>query len=87
MSQEKVDGFISGPKLCKRHDVSKQTIWRRINDRALNFPQPIRINGRNFFKIAEIEEFERRMAGTANTFKPIGEAAGRVVDKLSKRRS
>jgi predicted DNA-binding transcriptional regulator AlpA len=80
MSQDKTDALISGPNLRKRQDVSEMTIWRRKKDKALNFPQPIKISGRNFFRLSEIEEWERRMA--ARPFESIGDVAGRVVGKL-----
>ena len=38
--------------------VSDMTLWRWINDPALGFPPPLRINGRRFWKIADLERWE-----------------------------
>ena len=80
MPQDSSDTLISGPNLRKRHDVSDMTLWRRMKDRELNFPKPIKISGRNFFRLSEIEDFERRMA--ARPFESIGDVVARVVGKL-----
>ncbi len=41
-------------------DISHITLWRRINDPKLGFPQPLKINGRNFFLEEEILEWVER---------------------------
>jgi predicted DNA-binding transcriptional regulator AlpA len=62
MPHDNVNDLISTKKLRQRHDVSDMTIWRRLNDPGLNFPKPIKINRRNFWRLGDVEEFERRMA-------------------------
>ncbi len=47
----------------KQLDISHITLWRRIRDPKLGFPQPIKINGRNFFHEKEINEWVERQRG------------------------
>ncbi len=47
----------------KQLDISHITLWRRIRDPKLGFPQPIKINGRNFFHEGEINEWVERQKG------------------------
>ena len=44
-------------------DISSVTLWRRVNDRALDFPKPIKIAGRNYFVPPEIVAWLKRQAG------------------------
>ena len=41
-----------------RYNVSDMSIWRWLHDDALNFPHPIRINGRRFWLLADLEAWE-----------------------------
>jgi predicted DNA-binding transcriptional regulator AlpA len=38
------------------------TLWRWLNDPDLKFPRPIVINHRRYFRLSEIETWERRQA-------------------------
>ncbi|WP_287742661.1 hypothetical protein [Methylobacterium sp.] len=38
------------------------TLWRWERDPKLAFPQPLRINGRRYWRRADIEAFELRQA-------------------------
>jgi predicted DNA-binding transcriptional regulator AlpA len=85
MSNVKDQVYINGPAVDARYGWSSQTRWRRTKDTELAFPQPIRVKGRTLYKLAELEEWERRMAAVskaADAFEPIGDAAARVADKL-----
>ncbi len=42
-------------RVCKQLDCSLVTIWRRVHDPSLNFPQPVKICGRNYFRADEID--------------------------------
>ena len=55
--------FLTGPQLERRRSVSRQTIWRWLNDAALAVPKPTKIRGRNYWPVAEIEAWERRIRG------------------------
>ncbi|WP_267359858.1 MULTISPECIES: hypothetical protein [unclassified Methylobacterium] len=45
-----------------RYGVSDMTIFRWLADPKLGFPQPIRINGRRYWRLAELQAFEARQA-------------------------
>ncbi|WFS06254.1 DNA-binding protein [Methylobacterium sp. 391_Methyba4] len=45
-----------------RYGVSDQTLWRWEKDAKLGFPQPLRINGRRYWRVAELQAFEIRQA-------------------------
>jgi len=42
--------------------ISEMTLHRWRHNPAYGFPQPIKIGGRLFFKLSEIEEYEQRAA-------------------------
>jgi predicted DNA-binding transcriptional regulator AlpA len=54
--------YLTGPQVDHRYGVSSMTRWRWLNDPELGFPQPLRIRGRLFFSLTEIEDWERLMA-------------------------
>ncbi len=45
----------SGPRVCEQLDCSGVTLWRRIKNPDLNFPQPLKISGRLYFRSDEID--------------------------------
>lgn len=45
-----------------RYGVSDMTIFRWLADPKLGFPQPIRINGRRYWRLADLQAFEARQA-------------------------
>ncbi|MCJ2058447.1 DNA-binding protein [Methylobacterium sp. J-048] len=45
-----------------RYGVSDMTIFRWLADPKLGFPQPIRINGRRYWRLADLQAFEARLA-------------------------
>jgi len=55
-------GYLTGPQLCRRYSVSEQTVWRWRQDAALGLPAPMTINRRNYWRLADLVEWERRRA-------------------------
>lgn len=45
-----------------RYGVSDMTIFRWLADPKLGFPQPIRINGRRYWRLSDLQAFEARQA-------------------------
>ena len=45
--------------------ASDMWLWRKLNDPALEFPQPIRIAGRRYFREAEIFDWIEKQADEA----------------------
>jgi predicted DNA-binding transcriptional regulator AlpA len=54
--------FLPGPKVCARYDIRDITLLRWMRDAELEFPQPLRINRRNYWRLAELERWERARA-------------------------
>lgn len=58
--------YITAPDVCKRFSISQMSLWRWIGDEKLQFPRPLRIRNRRFFRLDEIQAFEaRQRAGQA----------------------
>lgn len=53
--------------VARRYSVVGRSIDRWIDNPALGFPKPIRINGRNYFDEAELDEFDKRRALARDT--------------------
>ncbi len=47
----------SATHVCKQLDISTVTLWRRINDQTLDFPKPLRISGRRYFLVEDIDQW------------------------------
>lgn len=62
---------MSGPilipaiKTAERYSVTTMTIWRWRKNEELGFPEPISINGRNMWRLADLEKWEAEKAGKA----------------------
>jgi predicted DNA-binding transcriptional regulator AlpA len=56
------DRRVGSRFLMARWSVSDRTIDRWLGDRRLNFPVPMRVNGRRFWLLSEILKWERQRA-------------------------
>jgi hypothetical protein len=57
---------LTTERVAERFDVVARTVERWERDRRLGFPQPLKIHGRKYWKLADIENWERaRAAGLA----------------------
>ena len=56
------DVFVSTRKLVERYGVSDRTIDRWLASEALEFPQPILINKRRYWRLSDIEAWEQAQA-------------------------
>ena len=54
--------YLPAGAVRARYGVSDMSIWRWLHQEALGFPTPIRINGRRFWKLAELESWEASRA-------------------------
>jgi len=60
------DIYLTSPQVCARYgSISTVTLWRWLKDATLGFPEPTRINKRRFWKLADLEDWERRRAAPA----------------------
>ena len=61
-AQKSSDGLLPATAARARYGVSDMTIFRWLADPTLGFPQPIRINGRRYWRLADLQAFEARQA-------------------------
>jgi len=56
--------FQQGRGVQNRYGISHVTLWRWVNDPALGFPKPLKINRLNYWRTADLEAWEAsRMKG------------------------
>lgn len=55
----------SAPRVCEQLDCSGVTLWRRIKNPVLKFPQPLKISGRLYFRADEIDAWIEAQAAAA----------------------
>jgi len=53
--------WLTGPQVQRYFNVTSMTIWRWMRDERLAFPAPTKIRQRNYWRLADIHEFEKRM--------------------------
>ena len=54
--------LLPARKTQQRYDVADRTLDRWLSDPGLNFPRPVVINRRRYFRIRELQEWERQRA-------------------------
>jgi hypothetical protein len=58
------DVFLSAAQVRRRYGgISAMTLHRWLHDPALDFCKPIYISARRYWKLSDLEEFERRRVG------------------------
>lgn len=57
--------FLTGPQVQARYQKSHVSIWRWMNDEALGFPAPIKINRLNYWRVADLEAWEAKQVERA----------------------
>jgi predicted DNA-binding transcriptional regulator AlpA len=63
--------YVDSRELDQRYPVSGMTRWRWMNDPEVGFPKPVKLgpNGRNFWWLPAILEWERRRAARTRLIK------------------
>ncbi len=56
------DDLLPAAQVRSRYGVSDMTIFRWLNDDKLEFPRPIRINGRRYWRITDLQAFEQKQS-------------------------
>jgi hypothetical protein len=54
--------LLPAKKVQQRYDVSDRTLDRWLESKTLNFPQPVLINKRRYWRISELVTWERNRA-------------------------
>jgi len=61
---EEQDVYLTSAKVCKRYDnINTVTLQRWVRNPELEFPQPLVVGRRWYFKVSELEEWEKRHRG------------------------
>ncbi len=64
--------FLTAPQVRQRFaGISDMTLWRWMHDERMGFPKPVVINRRRYFRLTDIEAFEKRQ--------PVGAVCAEVV--------
>lgn len=73
--------YLPAGAVRARYGVSDMSLWRWLHDDALSFPNPIRINGRRFWLLADLEAWEasRREPKEAHDFPSRALDAARIM--------
>lgn len=50
--------YLTGAELRRRYGVTEMTIWRWLHDERMNFPRPLVIARRRYFRLADIVAWE-----------------------------
>ena len=59
------ESYLTAGQVLRRYSITDMTLWRWLRNEELAFPQPTKINGRRYFKEAELSTWERARAGKA----------------------
>lgn len=51
--------FLTRPQVKQRYSISEMTLWRWENSETLDFPKPIVVNRRKFFREEDLTNWER----------------------------
>jgi len=57
--------FLTGPQVQDRYHKSHVSIWRWVRDETLDFPDPIKINRMNYWRLSDLEAWEAKQAEKA----------------------
>ncbi|AWN40695.1 transcriptional regulator [Methylobacterium durans] len=57
------DVYLTARQVRERYgSCSDMALWRWLQDEAMQFPRPLVISGRRFWKLVDLEHFEERQA-------------------------
>lgn len=59
--------WLPAVAVCERYAIGKMALWRWTQDDELGFPAPIQIRKRNYWRLSDLEAFERRKAMAAGS--------------------
>lgn len=54
-----MQAFLTRPQVKQRYQISEMTLWRWENSETLEFPRPIVVNRRKFFREEDLTNWER----------------------------
>lgn len=54
------EDLLPATQVLVRYHVSDMTLFRWLKNQNLNFPKPLRINNRRYWRLSDLQEFERQ---------------------------
>lgn len=51
--------YLTGPQVTQRYQISNMTLYRWQHDENLNFPKPMTVNRRKYFKESDLADWDR----------------------------
>lgn len=60
------ENLLPAAQVRVRYQISDMTLFRWLANPDLKFPEPIRINSRRYWRIADLQAFERRQIFNGN---------------------
>lgn len=57
--------FLPVNKIAERYSVTRHAVWKWRKNPDVKFPNPITINGRDMWRISDLEKWEIERAGKA----------------------
>ncbi|MCW0016259.1 AlpA family transcriptional regulator [Rhizobium sp. BT-226] len=57
--------YLDSQEVCERYRISERTLHRWTRNKALEFPQPFRINRRFYFKLGELDAWDAKQGAPA----------------------
>ncbi len=61
------DDRLPAAAVLRRYRIVDRTLKRWLDNPSLNFPRPLVVNGRRYFKLGELEQWERSRAANARS--------------------
>jgi predicted DNA-binding transcriptional regulator AlpA len=56
------DRLLPAAQVLTRYSVTAMTVWRWLRSKTLNFPKPITINRRRYWRLQDLVSWERERA-------------------------
>ena len=64
MTQDDDDTFLPVAKVRARYGgVSDMWLWRKLHGKDSDFPKPVYMGKRRFWRLGDLRAYERRLAG------------------------
>lgn len=60
--QDEQQTYLPSASVRARYGVSDMSLWRWLRDETLDFPAPILIHRRRYWKLADLETWEKSRA-------------------------
>ena len=63
--QHSGDVWLTATNVCNRLGISKIGLYRWLRDERLNFPQPVIVRKRRYFRMSDLAQWEKHAPGAS----------------------